>query len=177
MRLLLTIPFYSQHLNVNEYWRDRSCAMACAKMVLDAGHKKSPFLDKLISEGKETYGYNPERGWTHFAISGILEKYGISSERKEYKGSDELFEIGVRDIIFALKKGNPVMISAIRKWEEEKKFHMVLFVGFERNDGRTEGFYYHDPDAENEESGKNLFVSFGRFKKHWRRMAIFPRYE
>ena len=51
---------------------------------------------------------------------------------------------------------------------------MVLFVGFEKEENRVEGFYYHDPDIEDGEMGENLFVSFDRFKKYWRRMAIFP---
>jgi hypothetical protein len=151
-------------------------------MVLDAGRKNSPMLNDLILECEDQYGYDPNRGWTHVAIAGILEKYGIRSERKEYKGTDELFENGVRDIISSLENGDPVMISTIKKWEEEKKFHMVLFVGMEKEgDGSTllttgeiSGFYYHDPDVEDGGLGENLFVSFDRFKKYWRRMAIFP---
>ena len=184
MRVLIEVPYYSQHLNVSEYWSQRSCAVACAKMVLDAGRKSSPLLNELVSECKDLYGYDPERGWTHIAIAGILEKYGISSVRKEYK-SDELFETGVCDIVCALEKGNPVMISTVKKWEEEKKFHMVLFAGFEKDGsaalttgiGGISGFYYHDPDAEEGSSGENLFVSFDRFKRYWRRMAIYPIYE
>jgi hypothetical protein len=174
MRLLLTIPHYSQHLNVSEYWKQRSCAVACTKMVLDARRKKSPILQDLILECEDSYGYDENRGWAHVAISGILEKYGIFSERKEYKNSEELFETGVQDIVFALRKGNPVMISTIKNWEDEKKFHMVLFVGFEAEDGEFSGFYYHDPDVEESGLGENLFVSFDRFKKYWRRLAIFP---
>jgi len=175
MRLLLNIPHYSQHLNVSEYWRPRSCAVACAKMVLDAGRKKAPILNDLILECEDSYGYDANRGWKHIAIVGILEKYGVSSERKEYKGTQELFEMGVQDIESALLKGNPVMVSTIKNWEEEKKFHMVLFVGFERDGGEIAGFYYHDPDVEDLGLGQNLFVSFDRFKKYWRRLAIFPK--
>jgi len=173
MRLLLTIPHYSQHLNVSEYWKQRSCAVACAKMVLDAGRKNSPVLNDLILECENLYGYDAHRGWTHVAIAGILGKYGIFSERKEYKNSEELFETGVQDIVSALRKGNPVMVSTIKNWEVEKKFDMVLFVGFEKDAGEIAGFYYHDPDVEERGFGENLFVSFDRFKKYWRRMAIF----
>jgi len=155
-------------------------------MVLDGGRKRSPFLNDLILECKDTYGYDANRGWAHAAIVGILEKYGISSVRKEYK-SDELFETGVHEIIVALDSGNPVMVSAIKNWEVEKKFHMVLFVGYEKEGDKIDGFYYHDPDVEGGNDpastegygvtkGENLFVSFDRFKKYWRRMAIFPRY-
>jgi len=33
---------------------------------------------------------------------------------------------------------------------------MVLLVGFEGDKNNLKGFYYHDPDAETVESGKNL---------------------
>ncbi len=174
MRVLLNIPYYSQHLNVSDYWKQRSCAVACAKMVLDAGQKKAPTLNDLILETKEIYGYNPELGWTHKALVGILEKYGISCERKEYK-SDELFGVGVNDITSALEKGNPIMITTIKNWEVERKFHMVLFTGFEKDENGVSGFYYHDPDDEDCTTKENLFVSFDRFKKNWRRLAIFPK--
>jgi len=173
--MLLDVPYTSQYRDISDpYWKDRGCAVACAKMVLDMTEKEIPTLDALVLECKELYGYDPELGWTHVAISNLMKKYGVSSARKEYKMAG-LFETGVQDIKDALRGGNPVMISAVRRWREETKFHMVLFVGFEMEGNEISGFYYHDPDTKEGEEGANLFVSFKTFERYWRRLAIFPR--
>ena len=69
-----------------------------------------------------------------------------------------------------LDQGNPVVvsISAKRFSEEfEGKFHQIVLVGYD-----DKGFYYNDPDYQDEE-GKDLFVSIEDYKKYWRKMAIF----
>ena len=35
------------------------------------------------------------------------------------------------------------------------------------------GFYYHDPEAPNEQGGETLFVELDKFKKGWKNLAIF----
>jgi hypothetical protein len=64
------------------------------------------------------------------------------------------------------------MVSAIKKWSEENKYHMIVLVGFEKEAEEIKGFYYNDSDYKDEE-GKDLFVDIDTFKKYWRKMAIF----
>ena len=100
-------------------------------------------------------------------------------ERKEFKSKDKiksekLLEQGIEEMVSSLKENKPILISAIKRWSEEKKFHMMVLTGFEEEDGRIKGFYYNDPDTENGE-GQNLFVDIGTFKRYWRRLAIFVK--
>lgn len=167
----LTVPYFSQHLDVADtYWQKRSCGMACVKMALDFFKNDIPSLDDLVWQGVRIDGYGPS-GWVHSALVSVFDMYGILAERKEFKG--ELFEAGLSEILHSLEAGVPVIISAIKKFQEPDKFHMVLLVGFEKGDGMVRGFYYHDPDAETPEEGVNQFVSFEQFKTHWRRLALF----
>lgn len=170
----LDIPYVSQHLDVSDaYWQKRACGMACVKMVLDFLGKDAPSLDELVWQGVRINGYGPS-GWIHAALLSIFDMYGVVAERKEFK-TDEFCEVGISEIIASLETGLPVIISAIKNFREADKFHMVLVVGYEKNEGGIAGFFYHDPDAEIREEGMNRFVAFEEFKKHWRQMAIFPR--
>jgi hypothetical protein len=169
----LPVPYFSQHLDVTDtYWQQRSCGMTCVKMVLDFLKKDVSSLDDLIWQGVRIDGYGPS-GWVHSALVSIFDMHGIRAERKEFKG--ELFKEGLSEILHSLEAGMPVIISAIKKFQEPDKFHMVLLVGFEKENDTITGFYYHDPDAEIREEGMNQFVSFGEFEKHWRRFAIFVK--
>lgn len=168
----LNVPYSSQHLHVSEvYWQKRACGMACVKMVLDFLKKDAPILDDLLWQGVRIDGYGPS-GWMHNALVSLLDMHGVSAKRKEFK-TDELFEAGFREIIRSLLLGLPVVVSAVKKFEETKKFHMVLLTGFEKENGIVTGLYYHDPDGETPEEGTHRFVPYELFKKHWRRLAIF----
>ncbi len=169
----LDVPYVSQYLDIADpYWKDRSCSVACLRMALSM-KEGAPSLDSLVLEGKNTYGYDPSRGWTHKAIVSLFSDHGVLAESREFKKEGE-FEKGVEEIIASLDQGKPVLISAVKNFQEEKKFHTVLFVGYEKDEkGKISGFYYHDPAFDDREKGQNLFVSFEIFKKYWRRMAIF----
>jgi hypothetical protein len=172
MRLI--VPYSSQHKDVADaYWKKRACGMACVKMTLDFFKKDAPSLDDLIWQGVRIDGYGPS-GWLHSALVSIFDMYGIRAERKEFKAADDgLFETGISEIVRSLEEGMPVIVSAVKKFEETDKFHMVLLVGFEKEDDKITGFRYHDPDTETPEEGMNRSVSFEQFKKHWRRLALF----
>jgi hypothetical protein len=171
----LSVPYFSQHKDVTDaYWQKRACGMACVKMALDFLKKDAPSLDDLIWQGVRIDGYGPS-GWLHGALVSIFDMHGIRAERKEFKADgDGLSETGISEIVRSLEEGMPVIVSAVKKFEETDKFHMVLLIGFEKENGAITGFRYHDPDAEAAEEGANLFVPFDQFKKHWRRLAIFP---
>lgn len=170
----ISVPYFSQYSDIADpYWRDRACAVACVKMVLEMRGIASPALEALVKESAELFGYEPALGWKHDALVKIFEKYGLSAERKEFK-EDGLFEKGISEIVSSLLKGSPVLVSAVKNFSEEKKFHIVLLVGYEKKDGEIAGFYYHDPAFEKAEDGANKFVPMDIFKKHWRRLAIFP---
>lgn len=176
--MLLPVPCYSQKIDVSDpHWKERACGILCLKMVLDFLGAKTPPADEFVQKGISLNAYG-EWGWLHTGLVAVAALFGIDMKRKEFRSHDpdeaeKLLKEGINELILSIEKGKPVLISAIKKWVEAKKFHMMVLVGFEMDEGVLKGFYYHDPDAYTEEEGKNQFVPIETFKKHWRRMAIF----
>src|SRR3989344_3137686 len=178
MRKILTVPFYSQHMVVKDpLWRLLSCGIVALKSVLDYLKVETPDPDELIRIGL-SYNAHSDSGWAHEGLVSVASLFGITMKRKEFRSQDsveaeKLLKKGVDELVLSIEKGKPVLISAIKKWVETKKFHMMVLVGFEMDEGVLKGFYYHDPDAYTPHEGKDQFVPIETFKKHWRRMAIF----
>jgi len=167
---ILDIPYYSQHLDVSdESWRSRACGILCLKMAMDFYGKDKKDIIEMIKLGVDKEGYSPS-GWKHDVLVDIAKEFGFSAFRKEYRDREEE---GIKDILDFLKKGCPVMVSAVKNFSEKDKFHMVLLTGFEGEGDEIKGFYYHDPDSLNGDDGKHKFVPKGTFKKYWRKMAIY----
>lgn len=180
MRKVLDVPFYSQYANVHDpQWKERACGILCLKMVLDFLGARTLAPDEFLKKGVLLGAYGTW-GWTHDGLIAVADSFGIAMRRKEfrskdYKEKEKLLHAGIDELVSSLVHDKPVLISAIKKWVEKKKFHMMVLVGFEMDEGGIKGFYYHDPDAYTAGEGKDQFVPTGTFKKHWRRMAIFPR--
>lgn len=178
MRKILNVPFYSQHTGVTDaHWKERACGILSLKMVLDFLGAKTLSSDEFITRGVSAGAYG-EWGWTHPGLVSVAAQFGMPMKQKEFRSQDpheaeKLLKEGIDELVASIESGKPVLISAIKKWKEVKKFHMMVLVGFEVDEGVLKGFYYHDPDAYTEGEGENQFVPIDTFKKHWRRMAIF----
>lgn len=178
MRKILSVPFYSQHTDINDaHWKERACGILCLKMVLDFLGAKAPPPDEFMQKGISLGAYG-EWGWLHTGLVAVAASFDIDMKRKEFRSQDpkeaeKLLNQGINELVASIENNKPILISAIKKWVEVKKFHMMVLVGFEMNEGVLKGFYYHDPDTYTEGEGKNQFVPINTFKKHWRRMAIF----
>lgn len=178
----LDIPYYSQYRDVTDpEWQKRACGVVCLKMLLDARGLETPSLDEMIQDGV-TLGAYSENGWLHEGLIALGTKYGGELYRKEFRKKDtdpetalKLNHEGIDTILHELEAGRPVIISAIKNFEISNKFHMVLLVGAEIEEGVVKGFYYHDPDSYTENKGAYQFVSMSIFSKTWRRMAIFSK--
>jgi len=176
----LSIPYYSQYINVNDpEWQPRACGVVCLKMLLDSKHTQTTSLDEMIVQGDAIGAYG-KSGWEHDGLVALAKQYGVKLERVEWRqsddrNSDELNEEGINVILRQLEAGSPVIVSAIKNFEVKNKFHMVLIVGVEIEEGIVKGFYYHDSDSYTETKGAYQFVPFGIFSTAWRRMAIFAK--
>lgn len=180
MRIILKVPYYSQHRDVKDpEWKERACGVIALKMALDFLGAQTPAPDEFIKRGVAA-GAHGQWGWIHTGLVSLASSFGIAMERKEFRSEDahkaqELLAQGIDELVASLSSGKPVLISAIKKWFEEKKFHMMVLIGFEMDKGVLTGFYYHDPDALSPEEGKDQFVPIQTFKTYWRRMAIFTK--
>ncbi|MGB2580641.1 MAG: C39 family peptidase [Minisyncoccia bacterium] len=176
----LTVQYYSQYLDVEDKeWQQRACGVACLKMLLESSGGEPSSIDEMIKDGVALGAYS-ENGWLHDGLVTLGEKYGAKLYRTEFRKKDadpdtleKLYIEGVDMIVGELNEGRPVIISAIKNFEVRDKFHMVLVVGAEIEDGVVNGFYYHDPDSYTESKGAYQFVAINIFSSSWRRMAIF----
>lgn len=174
----IKVPYYSQYLDVtDEMWQPRACGVACLKMLLDSKGEHTPALDEMIAQGC-AIGAHGEWGWKHDGLVALAKQYGVKIARAEWRQSDlatpdELNEDGIKFIISELRAGKPVIVSAVKKFQEDDKFHMVILTGLEERDDAITGFYYHDSDTTKSGEGENMFVPIEIFRAKWRRMAIF----
>lgn len=171
---ILEVPYYSQFTDVEDSaWKERACGAVCLKMLLDYLNAGAPTLDELIKEGVAMDGFGPS-GWVHKTLVSLAGKYNVFLECKEFKNIYDADAVG--ELAFSIEEGKPVIISAVRRFSEDKKFHLVVLVGFEEEKGDVMGFYYHDPDYENKKEGSKIFVNIDTFNKKWRRLAIFVKH-
>ncbi len=176
--MLLSVPYYSQYIDVvDKKWQPRACGVTCLKMLLGAQFVRTPSIDEMIRQGELIGAYGPS-GWTHDGLLSLARKYYTKLSRAEWrqaegKIADELNEKGIEFLISKLRAGHPLIVSAIKNFEVADKFHMVVLTGFEEEDEKVTGFYYHDSDTHQRGKGKNIFVSIEIFQTSWRRMAIF----
>ncbi|MBI5798610.1 MAG: C39 family peptidase [Candidatus Yonathbacteria bacterium] len=174
----ILVPYYSQYLDVTDkMWQPRSCSVVCLKMLLESKGVQTPSIDEMIAQG-DAIGVYGESGWKQDGIIALAKQYGVRLSRNEWRqsetvSSEELNEEGINFLISELRAGRPVLASAIKKFEEENKFHLVVLTGFEENNGAVTGFYYHDSDTQVRGEGENLFVPIDTFRAKWRRMAVF----
>ena len=158
----LDVPYYSQYLDINDpFWMLRACGAMCFKMVAEYNGKNIPDVVAFCNEAKEKGGYDMTNGWVHDYLVSQAQALGFFSCRKE--GLTNLDEIYA-----SLNAGNPVIVSVEKRLLEQKRFHMIVLVGYE---GDT--FLYHEPESTNKEKGQYRECSTDVFMNYWRGKAIF----
>lgn len=184
----LDVPYFSQHQDVlDPAWQPRSCGIACAKMLLQF-HKQDhdESIDDLIAEAVLMGGYT-KHGWQHDALVNLLRNRGIHAYREEFRSQSidsrtrvrqqspyeqHLTRNGISKIANHLFKGKPVIVSVDAGFGENTSSHLIVITGFAEDEVGLEGFFYNDPDSQ---AGikKDLFVELPKFRKFWRKLAIF----
>ncbi len=158
----LAVPYYSQFLDIEDpFWMLRACGAACLKMVAEFHQITVPDLTALCNEAKERGEYDMANGWVHDYLILKAKELGLQAERKE-----GLTDLG--EIIAFLESGRPVIVSVEKRVLEQKRFHLIVLVGF--ND---EGFIYHEPESTDKKKGQYRTCSFNTFTDYWRGKALF----
>lgn len=177
----LNVPYHSQFLEVEDFhWNIRSCSGACTAMALEYLTGRKIDILEFMKEAERFGGYDKINGMGHDYVINFLEKEGLKAWRyKNILKRDTLDTVD--SVVEELEKGNPVIVSINKYILEQKKFHLILLIGLEKDeDGNATHFYYHEPEAtvisvedDKNVGGANRCVDIETFKKCWRGKAIF----
>lgn len=186
----INIPYQSQNDDsVSGEWKDRSCAIACTKMILDFLSDDEVTMSDLIAEGLLIDAHTSEHGWSHQGIVRLLRNHGVSSYSQEFKtmnimkdGDDvkindsqytkEIIETGIFKILNNICSDKPVICSVKACFGDNKTSHTILLTGFDFNDNKKV-LIYHDPDSRKGEIKENKEVELDHFIEYWKKLSIF----
>lgn len=158
----LTVPYYSQFIDVpDSFWMLRGCGAVSFAMIAEFYGIKIPSIVDFCNEAKDTGGYDMTNGWIHDYLVNKAKELGLKAERKE--GLTDLDEI-----ISSLESGNPIIVSVEKRVLEQKRFHMLVLLGFDDT-----GFIYHEPESTDKEKGQYRVCTYDQFMEYWRGKAIF----
>lgn len=174
----LEVPYYSQFVDIqDQFWMLRACGGVCLKMVAEYHNAQVPSIIDLCNEAKERGGYDMQNGWVHDYLIKKAEELGLKAHRTERA------EPIIDEIIASLDAGNPVIVSVEKRVLEQKRFHMLVIVGYEKGEESelattyqlqpTTCFYYHEPESTDKERGQYRTCDMETFKEYWRGKAIF----
>ena len=194
----LAIPYYSQYKEVtSDEWKGRACIVTCLKMALDhVSPGSAPSLDRLIEEAlihsasMMEHGLitaqSATHGFVHDVIVVMAHNHGVAAYREEFKSLsldaenkpapspyvEAVLQKGIEKLKTSIENNHVPIVSVLPGLSDGESFHTILLTGFEEEEGRVKGFYYHDPDAK-DLPRNDLFLSLSEFLKYWRKMAIF----
>lgn len=158
----LPVPYYSQFLDIEDtYWMIRACGATSLKMVLEFHGKSVPDIISLCTEALKEGGYDIANGWIHDYLIQKVKEYGLQAHRMEGLTT-------AQELKQSLDSGNPVIVSVEKRVLEQKRFHIIVLVGYQ--DGI---FYYHEPESTDKEKGQYRVCTEAEFSEYWRGKAIF----
>lgn len=177
---ILNVPFVSQHSATDSFWKNRSCAIACLKMVLDFIKTENYSLDELIKEGEKIGGYT-DFGWLHDALVKISRNHGVPAYAQEFRSvpddteeSKKLLNFGLEKIVKSIENDLPVIITVREGFGSNTHTHIILVTGYQFSDtGILQGFYINDPDDRTGDKKEAFLVDIADFLKYWRKYTIF----
>jgi hypothetical protein len=178
----LSVPYYSQFVDIEDpFWMIRACGAAAFKMVTEFHGVETPDLVTLCNEARDREGYHMTNGWVHDYLVMKAKEVGLQAHRTERV-------INITDeIISSLDAGNPVIVSVEKRVLEQKRFHIIVIVGYEKGEDSLEGvesndpfkikpsscFYYHEPESTDKTRGAYRMCDMDTFVEYWRGKAIF----
>jgi hypothetical protein len=127
-------------------------------MVLVAKNKSAKTIMELTNEAIKLEGYVlyendvfVDKGWFHFALVGLLNKYGVHARAKKWQS---IYSVA-NDVLNNKLVIVSVTVPGRRSISEDGEFglkkggttggHLLLIVGVKVEKGEVIGFYVHDP--------------------------------
>lgn len=187
----LNVPYYSQFVDLTDpFWMLRACGVASLKMASEFCGAAVPDLLTLCVEAKERGGYDMQNGWVHDYMVMKARELGLEAERKE--GLTD-----TRELLAHLDAGYPIIVSVEKRALEQKRFHMLVLVGYEKTQTSQTStdhadiihdekeitnnelpitnyrFFYHEPESTDKEKGRFRVCDEETFLSYFRGKAIF----
>lgn len=164
MKQIIEVPHFVQYYNIkDDTWQGRSCGIASLAMVLDY-YGKPCDLNKLIRTALKKDGYIKGVGWKHQVIVDIAKDMGLDSKRTE--------EDKIENLIQALNKEEPVIISIHKNFDPAEGGHLAVLCGYYLANNELVGFYVNDPIGP-QYKHKYQLVETDEFIKGWKKRAIY----
>ncbi|MDQ3935016.1 MAG: cysteine peptidase family C39 domain-containing protein [Actinomycetota bacterium] len=149
-------------------WGDRSCAIACATMVLNHFGRRVT-LDEVLDRALAAGAFDPARGWRHTGLVEVLQSFGMTAYRRNWRllqGREaaylggrpltasareeleivaaQMLEEGVGTIERLLAASVPVTVSIHRPWGDRTSLgHQVVLLALDER-----SVSLHDPAAD-----------------------------
>ncbi len=173
----LSVPYHSQFLEVSDnFWNIRSCGASCIKMILDYQKIESPGVLEIMKLAEFEGGYDMKNGFIHDWAVGYFQKNNLHSYRKEAANEEEKEGL-LAEMFISIRKENPVIVSVEKRVLDQKKYHLILVVGYEYENiddmHHIKNVIYHDPESTDKDRGAYRACDVETFMNHWRGKAIF----
>jgi hypothetical protein len=167
---ILEVPYHSQFLEVHDnFWNIRSCGGACIKMICGYQNAPTEGIQEIMEYAKDNAGYDIKNGFVHDFAVQYFKKRDMFSSRIDM-GFLTLDEEGKKKdnfnlIIQSVNENNPVMASIAKQTLEQRKYHLIVIVGYKYILADTESenvdsnriishIVYHEPESTDEERGR-----------------------
>jgi hypothetical protein len=122
-------------------WSDRSCGIACVRMILAYCNRPVPSLAELLREGLALTAYS-SRGWVHNGLAELLRRHGINAQAQ---GIDR----DLSSLTHFLDEGRPLIASVTERFPCDGRTggHLVIVTGYVRDGEGAEAVYFNDPSS------------------------------
>lgn len=171
-----SVPFFSQRITDNWkdhgfssesealFWQQRSCGVACFKMVLETFTRIElqpyknffSYVQKLVSAG----AYLPGVGWIHqkladqFILHGLHSAVGTTSDLSE--------------LILLLQQGALILVSIGVGFIEKNSGHIALVIGYKQNTaGEPTHLILHHSSSHKDLNWESKEIEVENFTKHF----------
>lgn len=166
------IPFYTQRCidhveegypsrELADHWQERSCGVACARMVIEALTAASPpspwpLIEQMVARGAYLQG----KGWVHAGIANFLnDEYGLNCTRRRVESIDELVDL--------IASGALLIASVAVGFEgESKSGHLILVHGI-TIENQVRQLMIHHPSSWESYEWRDKPIPVDRFWKHF----------
>ena len=170
-------------------WADRGCAIACVTMILNYYGRRVSLTEVLVA-ALARRAFDPERGWRHTRLVEVLQAYGLTAYRRNWRLLDgherdylagralnaaadaemamvrhQMVAEGMWRIGTLLAAQVPVIVSTYRPPGDRSSIgHQLVLVATDGDE-----IVYHDPAHE---SGASSRCSRETFGANWKGTAI-----